>query len=230
MATETALAKAEPSDIAESPQYQQLLADCREIWESARRSVIEHMWRLGERIDKELPTSHEGRYGQGIILALERDGIGDRTKLWGAVKVYRTYDQASILDGSSSMLTWYKLRALVALPDDLRLQIEERIRSGELRTDDDVRAAINLLKQGAGLLPASPLGDAQHALFEIKGLHAGTIEKIWRRADPIGRGLTLRLLIPHLGLEKVDRKDAVATMSAIRQQLEEYERQLGEGE
>ena len=128
------------------------------------------------------------------------------------------------------MLTWRKLRMLLPLPDEMRKQIEERIYSGELRTDDDVRAAISLAKRDAGQLPASPLGDAQPDLFGIKGLKADTIEKIWRRVDPISRGLTLRLLIPHLGLEQVDRKDAVATMKAIRQQFEDYERRLGDGD
>ena len=222
------LAEVSADDLAASPQYQSLLADCREIWDSARRSAIEHMWRLGQRIDKALPANHEGRYGQGIILALERDGIGDRTKLWRAVQVYRTWDQASIFAKVASMLTCRKLEMLVALPDELRLQMEERIRSGELRTDDDVRRAIGLLKSDLGLLPPPSLPREQF-LLDLDIDPRKPLQTTWNRSDPIKRVALLARLVPWLELDQIDRKDALAAGKALQGVIADYLKTLDEG-
>jgi len=227
MATERSLAKVEPTEIALSPAYRKLLADCQDICESIRRSTIEHFWRLGERIHREIPEDREDHYREAIILSLERDLQIDRTTLWRAIQVYQTYDLPDILDTVSRMLTWRKIRMLLPLPDAQRKQIEERIRSGELRTDNDVRLAIYELKRALGELPPSPLGDAEPDLLGVKGIKADKLRVLWWRATPIGRALVIRALIPEMDLDRAERKEALGAIQAIRQQLDEYEKRLG---
>ena len=225
---DAALAEVSATDLAGLPQYQSLLADCRKICGKAERTVIEQFWRLGERIRRELPSDRDGSYGKNVILALEADLATDRTTLRRADQDHETWTLAEILDNVSTMLTWRKLRMLVALDEPLRKQIEERIRSGELRTDDDVRRAINLLKSDLGLLPP-PMGDVEPELFGVKGVSADKLRSLWRHAKPLDRCLLVRALIPEMELEKAARPEALAAIRATREQLDEYERRLGEG-
>lgn len=225
------LATVTADDLASSPQYQSLLADCHEICERIRRNLLLDYWDLGQRIHRALPETHEERYGQELILSLEKDLVVDRTTLWRAVKFYRTHTRPEIVAAGENarLLTWSKVRMLLPLPDDLRLQIEERIRSGELRTDDDVRQAINLLKSDLGLLPGPAIGEVEPELFGVKGVSADKLRSLWRRAEPLDRCLLVRAMIPEMELEKADRREALAAIRATREQLDDYEQRLGEG-
>jgi len=228
----TDLAPVADGDITASQSYQELLTDCQEIREQGRRNLIAHFWTLGERIAKELPADHEDRYGHAIILGLEQDLPMDRTTLWRAVKLYQTYDQASILDTRSTMLTWRKLRMLLPLPDEMRKMIEDRIYSGELRTDEDVRMAIQMLKQDMGLLPPPPARSARNQ-FILAGFDEDLIRKplstIWNKQDPVHRAMLLTALIPTLELDQEERPQALEVIGAMRRQLNDYEKGLGRG-
>ena len=205
---------------------------CREISESLRQSTVEHYWLLGQTISEALApgeASEETRkeWGARVILALESALGVDRTTLWRAVQCFQCFRQDHLV--SDTRLSWRKVRLLLPLPEDQRREILDLIYAGKLRTEDDVRVAIINLRHRLGLSPPPPLGDAQPTLFGIAGLHLNTLNTIWRRTNPIERGLVVRELIPHLELERAERKDALGTLRAIRQKLDEYEKQINAG-
>jgi len=218
-------------DIAQSQQYQQLLADCREIQESARRSALDHYWRLGQAIDKAAPQEQRDEWGANVIPQLEADLAIDRTTLWRSVQLYEQFNQASLL--AHGQLTWGKLRLLLPIPPELRAQILPRIESGELRTVDDVRRAITFLKQDLGMLPPPPARAARNQLT-LAGFDEDVVEKplgtLWNKFDPIGRTMLVTALIPSLGLDGADRPQALELLRAMRRQVDEVEAHLGEGE
>jgi len=220
-------------DIAQTEQYQRLLADCREITEGAERHLIKQFWTLGERISRELPPDRADVYGKHIILALERDLATDRTTLWRAIQVYHTWALPEILDNVSKLLTWRKIRMLVSLDAPMRKQIEERIYSGELRTDEDVRRAIDRLLDDAGKRKALPSGSARHQLH-LAGFDEEIVRKplstLWNKFDSVGRAMLVTALIPSLGLDDADRPQALELIRAMRRQVDEVEKHLGEGE
>lgn len=234
MATdETGIVPAADAELSSSPKYRKLLADCQEICESGRRSTLLHYWALGERISRELPESHEDRYGAQIIVQLEKDlRIADRTTLTRAVQLYRAYTKRAFVPHGTHayLLTWSKMKMLLPLPEDLRKRIERQILSGKLRTDDDVRSAIEEAKRKLGLLPPPVMGDADPDVLGVKGVKAGQLRTLWRRATPLDRALLVRALIPELELDRIERQDALGALRAMRQQLDDYEERLGEAE
>ena len=226
------IAPVSDGDIAQTKQYQQLLADCREITEGAERHLIQQFWTLGERISREMPTDRADSYGKRIVLALERDLATDRTTLWRSIQVYHTWALPEILDNVSKLLTWRKIRMLVALDAPLRKQIEERIYSGELRTDEAVRRAIDRLLEDAGKRKALPARAARNQL-SLAGFDEDVVEKplatLWNKFDSVGRAMLVTALIPSLGLDEADRPQALELLRAMRRQVDEVEAKLGEG-
>jgi len=220
-------------DIAETEQYQALLADCREITEGARIAVLKYMWLLGERINRDYPADDEGTYGRKITEALERDLVIDRTTLIRARQTYQRFPKNEIGDGSSPMLTWGKLRMLLPLEEPFFSQIKQRIYAGELRTDEDVRRAIDRLLDDAGKRKALPSGSARHQLH-LAGFDEEIVRKplstLWNKFDSVGRAMLVTALIPSLGLDDADRPQALELIRAMRRQVDEVETHLGEGE
>lgn len=226
----TDLAVPAAAEIAASPQYQELLADCREITERTERNLVEGFWHLGERIAKDLPDSREETYGKQIIRALERDLSIDRTTLVRAVQVYRTWSLPEIGDTCVTNLTWRKIRMLVALDEPLRKQIEARILSGELRTDDDVHKAIQALKSDLGMLPANASGTPRYQLELDIDFDTDTPLRVsWGKSEPLKRAALMLDLMPRMGLETVDRPDALRMVTALRKRLDQLERRLNKG-
>lgn len=228
----TDLAPVTDSDVTASESYQQLLADCHEICNAARVSVLQHMWELGQRISREFAPDDESSYGRKIILSLEQDLAIDRTTLIRARQTYQRFKPGEIGDGSSPMLTWGKLRMVLALPDPMFHAIMKRIRSGELRTDDQVRLAILDLKEAAGETKALPARAARYQL-QLAGFDEELLRKplstIWNKHDPLHRAMLLTALIPTLDLDREDRPQALEVIGAMRRQLDEYEEGLGRG-
>ena len=220
------------SDLTTSPQYQELLEDCREICNSARVAVLEHMWRLGERIARDLPEgrSREDTYGKQIILGLERDLAVDRTTLIRAVQTYQRFGLPEIGDGSSPILTWGKLRMLLPLEDALFQQIWKRILSGELRTDDDVHKAIQALKLDLGMLPANASANPRYQLELDIDFNTDTPFRVsWGKAEPLTRAALVADLVPRMGIEQAPRPEALRMMAALRKNLDQLDRKLNRG-
>jgi len=217
-------------DIAQTEQYKALLADCREIQESARRSALDHYWRLGEAIDKAAPREQREEWGASIIPQLEADLAIDRCTLVRCVQLYEQFNQASLV--AARQLTWGKLRLLLPISRLLQAQILPRIESGELRTEDDVRRAITFLKQDLGMLPPPPARNARHQLH-LAGFDEEIVRKplqtTWNKLDPFGRTMFVTALIPSLGLDGADRPQALELLRAMRRQVDEVEKHLGEG-
>ena len=223
-----ALARVDEGAIRPTREYQSLLADCREIRERGRQSLLMHYWELGERIAQELPEEREDRYGQGIILALEQDLAADRKTLWRAVQLYRTYsNQALSPHGDNAwLLTWSKVRMLLPLPEEMRKEIQQRILSGELRTDDQVRLAIHEGKQVRGLLPPSPLGEAEPDILGVKGINGDKLRTLWRRASFRDRAVLARALLKEMDWAHVARAEALFALRLIGQTIEECEQDI----
>ena len=225
-----ALATVAPSDIDAirgTQAYQGLLADCREIVNSARVAVLEYMWHLGERISKDIDPADERSQHQ-INLALEQDLSIDRTTLVRAIQTYQRFRLPEICDGSSQLITWGKLRMLLPLPDMLFDQIWKRIISGELRTDEQVRFAILALKADLGLdRPA--LGEPRYQLeLELGGMDANKpLRVLWGKATPIDRIHLATELMGKAQLDKADRGAALKALQYARQRIEGIERRLG---
>ncbi len=217
-------------DIAQTEQYQQLLADCREIQESARRSALDHYWRLGQAINKTAPREKREEWGASVIVQLEADLSIDRGTLVRCAQLHEQFDQATLV--AHGQLTWGKLRLLLPIPAELQAKILPRIESGELRTVDDVRRAITFLKQDLGMLPPPPARAARNQL-SLAGFDEDVVEKplstLWNKFDPIGRTMLLTALIPSLGLDEADRPQALELLRAMRRQVDEVEAKLGEG-
>jgi len=217
-------------DIAQTEQYKALLADCREIQESARRSALDHYWRLGEAIDKAAPREQREEWGASVIPQLEADLAIDRTTLIRSVQLYEQFNQATL--GAHGQLTWGKLRLLLPISRELQAQILPRIESGELRTVDDVRREITFLKQDLGMLPPPPARNVRHQLH-LAGFDEDIVRKplqtTWNRLDPFGRTMFVTALIPSLGLDDADRPQALELLRAMRRQVDEVEAHLGEG-
>jgi hypothetical protein len=228
MAT-TEIVPVSDDELRASPHYQRLLASCLTICEKARISVLHYMWKLGERIRSACPLDRDETYGKQIILNLERDLAIDRTTLIRARQTYDKFHLEDIGDGSSPMLTWGKLRMLLPLEDAEMHYFLDRIRSGELRTDDDLRTAIALYEVENGTRPPSPLGDAAPGIFGIKGLHAEKLQTLWRRAAPPDRAAVVAVLIPHLGLDHCDRTSALKGIREIESALAEYKKRINRG-
>ena len=218
-------------DIAQTEQYKALLADCREIQESARRSALDHYWRLGEAIDKAAPQEQREEWGASVIPQLEADLTIDRTTLWRSVQLYEQFNQPSLL--AARRLTWGKLRLVLPIPRELQAQILPRIESGELRTEDDVRRAITFLKQDLGMLPPPPARSVRNQLH-LAGFDEDIVRKplstLWNKFNSVGRAMLVTALIPSLGLDDADRPQALELLRAMRRQVDEVEAHLGEGE
>jgi len=218
------------ADIAASPQYQELLADCREISERTERNLVEGFWHLGERIAQDLPESREETYGKQIMLALERDLAIDRTTLVRAVQVYRTWALPEIGDTCVTNLTWRKIRMLVALDEPLRKQIEDRIRSGELRTDDDVHKAIQALKFDLGMLPANASGTPRYQLELDLDIDTNKpLRVLWGKADPAEQTHLVANLIAKINPAGIGRRDALQAMKLLERSVAILRRRLDAG-
>ena len=216
------------ASIAETAEYQHLVDKCRGICESARWSLIEHYWQLGEAISTLAPRELRARWGAGLMKRLQYDLGIDTTTLDRCVVLYETRTLSEL--GDARHLTWGKLRLLLPLPPEQRAEIEARILAGDLRTDEDVRNAIRELRRQLGLLPPADPFDVEPSLFGIDGLkkqHVEVLGRFWRDTPPPKRAEVLSELIPHLGLERLDRPEAIKTIRQLRRRLDSYERRLG---
>lgn len=232
MATdETGIVKATDADLSSSPEYRKLLADCQGICELGRCFELLHHWALGERIARELPESHEDRYGAQIILALEHDLVRDRGTLWREVQLYRTYTKQALSPHGENayLLTWSKMKMLLALPDDLQKRIVQQILAGNLRTDDDTRSEIQEMRRKLGFLPPEVLPRAQFQL-DLGIDPRKALQAIWRQADPLKRfalGITLACKAE---LGDMPRTDALAALQRGEQMIRDLRRRLeGQG-
>ena len=218
--------------LASSQHYQAVLQKCRAITESARVSAVTHYWQLGEVISKAAPREERAEYGAKLILQLECDLAVDRTTLIRSVQLYEQFDLPQLEIGARGHLSWRKLRLLLPLSSEMRDSILKRIRSGELRTDDQVRLAILDLREAAGETKALPARTARHQL-QLAGFDEDIVRKplstIWNKHDPLTRVRLITALIPSLDLDQAERPEALETLGAMRRQLDAYEERLGEG-
>jgi len=149
-----------------------------------------------------------------------------KTTLKRSRQLYDTFKLNEIGDDSSPFLTWSKAVLILPLSDEHRQQILARIQAGELRTDDACRTAIFLMLEAVGQRRPSPLGDAKPGIFGIHGLHAEKLQTLWGKASPPDRATVVAVLIPHLGLDRTDRRTALRAFHDIQRAVEDYARRL----
>jgi len=211
-------------EIERSPEFRQLLWDCREIWESLRLHDLKHYWLLGERLCKELPETREETYGVAIRLALSHSLGIDRATLWRCMQFYRAIDQARIFAvRRNCFLTWSKWKMLLPLEEDDRNTILARIESGELRTDDDVKAAVDEIKIRDGAIAARSLPHLREALPNLSDRLYLSITRGWDDAAPTDRAAAVKQLIPEIGIQNASRAVALRTVAQLRAELTKLE-------
>ena len=181
---------------------------------------------LGKAIETYLGAGRE-QYGAKVIIALEGDLGIDRTSLIRASQLYRAFTLKEI--GAARHLSWSKLKMLLPLPAEIRDQVMEQIRAGELRTDDDVRYAILEEKRRRGMLPPPPTEDVRGRVEGLSKRDFTALDRLWRRAQPPQRAVLVKTLIPKLELESAPRDEAIAALNDIERSLEAYRQQIEEG-
>jgi len=121
---------------------------------------------------------------------------------------------------------------LLPLAPDQRDSLLKRILAGELRTDEQVRLAILDLKEAAGdrkALPSHAARDQLHLAGFGDEVVTKPLSTVWNKLQPTGRAMFVTSLVPALGLEEADRPEALDLLGALRRQVDDYERRLGEG-
>lgn len=173
-------------------EYEALRDRCVDILIEAEQNFLQSMWSLGQVV---IEAVGEGRpeYGAQVVHRLAADLGVDHTHVYRAIQLYETYPKSKIFDTRSTIraLTWRKVRMLLPLPPSLRAEMEKRLASGELRTDEELRTAIYQRKVELGMVdmdytPPAHLG--------VKGVDAEKARTLLRRVCKGDADLTFNLL------------------------------------
>jgi len=236
-APSAALAEMEPES------FRQVVETCGRLCEQLRGTTMELHHQIGQQLYDEIQARKDVHYGSRLILRVEAITGMDRTELYRSIKLYEWLPLDSIV--AAQPLSWNKAKMLVPLsPESLHKEaaesisgprklsaahalidttcnrdaLLERVISGELRTDDQVRVAILLMKEKLGLL-TKPALRAEEDFHGIKGLQAEKIETLWRRCAPVERAAVTCMLVQRLELNRAPREVALKSIGEIEAEV-----------
>jgi len=169
------------SGLAE-PAYEELRERCAEIMVQAEQSFLQSMWLLGQAVIESLGEDHP-EYGAHVVHRLSGDLGVDHTHIYRAVQLYEIYPKAKIFDTRATIhaLSWRKVRMLLPLDPALRAEMEKRLASGEIRTDEQLRLAIYERRVELGQLD---LAFTRPEHFGVKGIDLEKARTLLRKAGP----------------------------------------------
>jgi hypothetical protein len=249
MTPENELAKRDTAGAVEigmaEPEYEALRDICILLIARGRQEFLRIMWDVGREIVAIIGVERQ-EYGAQVVHRLANDLGMDHTNIKRAIDFYKTYPLEVIGAGSATVqgaksspdtanlaraLTWEKVKMLLPLPPELRQEMEKRLASGEIRTDEALRTAILDRKMELGLIDTDITQPRQ------LGLTGGAFEKmrvLVRRVGPDGGQLRTimatwvedwaRIFGKHIPAEqKIENRRALLALAEdVRRAAEEY--------
>lgn len=164
-------------------RYEKLRDRCAEIITHAECCFISSVWELGQAIVTDLGAERQ-EYGAQVVHQLAADLGMDHTNVYRAIQLYETYPKNIFAPGRQSLgriLTWKKAKMLLPLDPKLRAEMEKKLASGAIRTDEQLRLAILERKQELGLID---MDFTRPQTMGVKGLPLEKARTLLRKIGP----------------------------------------------
>ncbi len=212
----------------ESQVFQQVVDQCFRISEEIRTSNLQRYWKIGEVLGEELLRRRDDNiYGQRLVASVEkRTGI-DHSTLYRAVSLWDrlTWDEIC----AARHISWSKAKLILGFRDssgnprkdiDFRAErnrLYERIESGELRTDEQVRTAIFSRMEKLGLITREGLR-ADRDLATVPGHLPHVLQGLFNKLSVPERVTVGVAVIRNMGIERLPRDQALPLALQLEQE------------
>jgi predicted nuclease of restriction endonuclease-like (RecB) superfamily len=176
--------------------YGGILRDVKEILQKVRSKAyyavdklkVEAYWEIGERIARgELENKHRADYGKAVIMKLSHDTDIDKSTLYDAYRLYKTYP---IFRAVSGKLSWTILRKLIYIEDS---QEREFYRMKAREEDWSSRQLVDALKnkiyqergeeRSIGVVKKAAINDPQEVFRQVYDFGFLNLASIFKECD-----------------------------------------------